>query len=237
MKKRHKKKSVRLIISFLILFILIYMAYNKFMGVYAPVGKKNNSNYSGIGQEAVKGKDGYFTTFTTVGSHKKTYLEYKQNWTSSWAKNEYWGGTMEENGCGITSMSIILSGYNMDYSPEVLRKKYFPKLNYANLSKELSDNFGIENSDFLYANVYWSEKSLEEHLLTDRPILICLSADNGKNRFTAKSHYMVLLATDGKGKVYISNPNGLEGEANCSGWYDFDYVIPYIAKVMYITSY
>lgn len=157
MKKRHKKKSIRFI-SFLILFIIIYMACNKFMGAYAPVGKKSNSNYSGIGQEAVEGKDGYFTTFTTENSHKKTYLEYKQNWTSSWAKNEYWGGTMEENGCGITSMSIILSGYGMDYSPEVLRKKYFPKLNYANLSKELSNNFGIENSDFLYANVYWSEK-------------------------------------------------------------------------------
>ena len=236
MKDRHKTKKLP-IFRLLILFIIIYVVYNKFTGIYLPVGKKSNSNYSGIGQEVVEGKDGYFTTFTTAENHKKTYLEYKQNWTSSWAKNEYWGGTMEENGCGITSMSIILSGYNLDYSPEVLRKKYFPKLNYANLSKEFSDTFGIENSDFLYANVYWSEKKLEEHLLTNRPVLLCLSTDNGKNRFTAKSHYMVLLATDGKGKVYISNPNGLQDSPNCSGWYDFDYVIPYIAKVMYITSY
>ncbi len=207
------------------------------LAILSQFGKKSNSNYSGIGQKAVKNQDGYFTTFTTEKKHEKTYLEYKQNWTSSWAKNEYWGGTMEENGCGITSMSIILSGYGKDCSPEDLRKKYFPKLNYAKLSEELSDTFDIDNSDFMYASVYWSQSKLEEHLLTGRPVLACVWSKNGKNRWTEKSHYIVLLATDGKGKVYISNPNGLDGEANCSGWYDFDYVIPYIAKVMYITSY
>lgn len=238
MRKRSKsfiRKIIKLLILLIILFFVSSVAKKYLKFDIKNVGQAQNKNYSGVGQEKVKNQDGYNTIFIT--DNKKEYKEYKQGGSSSWKDREYWGGTMEENGCGITSMSIILSGYGMDYSPEVLRKKYFPKLNYANLSKELSNNFGIENSDFLYANVYWSEKKLEEHLLTNRPILVCLSADNGKNRFTAKSHYMVLLATDEKGKVYISNPNGLEGEANCSGWYDFDYVIPYIAKVMYITSY
>ena len=61
----------------------------------------------------MSGKDGYFTTFTTVNNHKKTY-------------KEYWGDTMAENGCGITVMSIILSGYGKDYTPEDLREKYYP---------------------------------------------------------------------------------------------------------------
>lgn len=51
------------------------------------------------------------------------------------------------------------------------------------------------------------------------------------------SHYMVLLATDDKDMVYISNPNGGENDSKSSGWYNFKEVIPYIAKVLYIESY
>lgn len=58
-----------------------------------------NENYNGIGQEAVKNKEGYFTTFTTEEKNKKTYKEYKQNGNGSWTNNQYWGGTMSENGC------------------------------------------------------------------------------------------------------------------------------------------
>ena len=50
-----------------------------------------NENYNGIGQEAVKNKDGYFTIFTTEEKNKKIYKEYKQNSNSSWSKKEYWG--------------------------------------------------------------------------------------------------------------------------------------------------
>lgn len=237
--KKHKKKS-RPILKLIVLFLIIYgifNIFNKFSFYYTPVAKSHNSNYSGTGQETVKNKDGYFTTFTTEKSHEKTYIEYKQNWTSSWANNKYWGGTMEENGCGITSLSIILSGYNKSYTPEDLRKKYFPVLNYENLPEELSNTFNIENSGFLYANAYFSKTKLEEHLLSNRPVLICLWSENGNNRWTSKSHYMVLLATDGNGMVYVSNPNGLENDKNSSGWYDFDYVTPYIAKALYIEKY
>ncbi len=237
--KKHKKKS-RPILKLIVLFLIIYGVFNifnKFSFYYTTVAQSHNSNYSGTGQETVKNKDGYFTTFTTENTHKKTYIEYKQNWTSSWANNEYWGGTMEENGCGITSLSIILSGYDKDYTPENLRTKYFPVLDYENLPKELSNTFNIENSGFLYANVYFSKEKLEEHLLTNRPVLVCLWSENGNNRWTSKSHYMVLLATDGNGKVYVSNPNGLENSINSSGWYDFDYVTPYIAKALYIEKY
>lgn len=235
--KKHKKKS-RPIFKLIIVFIIIFSIFNifkKFSFYYTNIAQTSNKNYAGIGQKKANNNDGYFTTFTT--KNNKKYIEYKQNGTSSWASKEYWGGTMEENGCGITAMSIILSGYNLEYTPEDLRQKYFPVLNHSNFSKELSNTFGIKNSDFLYANVYWSQEKLEEHLLSDRPILICMWAENNKNRWTAKSHYMVLLATDGKGMVYVSNPNGLDKASNSSGWYDFDYVIPYIAKVMYIESY
>ena len=178
--------------------------------------------------------DGYFTTFTT--KNNKKYIEYKQNGNSSWSNNSYWGGTMEENGCGITSLAIILSGYNKSYTPEYIRKKYYPKLNYEKLSDELSQTFGIKNSDFYFDSINCSEKSIEKHLQTDRPILVCVWDNNSKNRWTEKSHYIVLLASDGNGMVYVSNPNGGKNDSKSSGWYDFDEIIPYIAKALYIES-
>lgn len=239
MKRKHKKKS-KTILKIFILFLIIYgtlKIFNQYTTNYTTVSKSKNSNYSGIGQETVNNKDGYFTTFTTEENHKKTYIEYKQNWKSSWAKKEYWGGTMEENGCGITAMATLLSGYGFNQTPDDLRKKYFPVLNYEKFSQELSETYGIKNSDFMYGNVCWSKEKLIEHLSSNRPVLVCLWSKNGANRWTEKSHYMVLLATDGQDSVYISNPNGLKNSPNSSGWYDFDYVIPYIAKALYIESY
>ncbi len=140
-------------------------------------------------------------------------------------------------GCGITALSIILSGYNQNYTPEDLRKKYFPVLNYENLSKELSQTFKIENSDFYYDTVHRSKESIIKHLETNRPIIVCVWNENGNNRWTNKSHYMLLLATDGIDMVYISNPNGLENDSKSSGWYNFREIIPYIAKILYIEKY
>ena len=204
---------------------------------YKTIKQDTNKNYSGVGQEKAKGKDGYFTTFTTTENYKKTYIEYKQNGDSSWSKNQYWGGTMAENGCGITALSIILSGYNKKYSPEDLRQKYYPVLKYDSLSKELSNTFKIKNTDFYYDSTYFSKTKLKEHLQTNRPVLICVWNNPQDNRWTTASHYMVLLATDDKDMVYISNPNGGENDSKSSGWYNFKELIPYIAKALYIESY
>lgn len=181
------------------------------------------------------GKDGYFTTFTTVDVNQKTYKEYKQNGSSSWASHRYWGGTMEENGCGITAISIILSGYNKNYSPEKLRKKYYPILNNDKISKELSDTFGIKNTDFYYDSSHLSKDTFVKHLKTNRPILICVWNKPNNNRWTTASHYMALLATD-ENLVYVSNPNGLENSSKSSGWYSFDEVLPWVAKALFVEN-
>lgn len=222
MKRKTKKLNFKKIILFLLVIGLILYFYNRndnstsndfnFSDIlkssdYKTIKLDENKNYSGVGQEKVKNKDGYFTTFTTVDNHRKTYIEYKQNGNSSWSSKEYWGGTMTENGCGITVMSIILSGYNKDFSPEDLRKKYYPVINYDNLSKELSSTYGIKNSDFYYDSVHLSNKNITEHLKTNRPIIICVWNKPTDNRWTTASHYMALLATDDNEKVYVSNPN------------------------------
>lgn len=251
-KKRKKKINLKRIIFIILVIISIIYICNKndFKPLeslslsnitnnskYKTIKKDSNSNYLGTGQEKVENQDGYFTTFTTVSDNQKTYIEYKQNGDSSWANKEYWNGTMAENGCGITAMSIILSGYNKNYTPEDLRKKYSPKLNYDNLSDELSSTYNIDNSDFYYDSVHLSSEKIVEHLKSNRPIIICVWNKPNENRWTTTSHYMTLLATDEKGMIYVSNPNGGENDSKSSGWYELDEVIPYIAKALYIEEY
>lgn len=184
---------------------------------YETIKQDTNKNYSGIGQEKVKNKDGYFTKFTTVEDNKKTYIEYKQNGDFSWSNNQYWGGTMAENGCGITALATILSGYNKEYTPEDLRLRYYPKLDYDTLSEELSNNFQIKNTNFYYDSTHLSQEKLQEHLQTNRPILICVWNKPHSNRWTSASHYMALLATDDNDMVYVSNPNGGKNDSKSSG--------------------
>lgn len=174
---------------------------------YDTIKLDHNNNYPGEGQKNVQARDGYFTTFTTYGTYKKTYKEYKQNGTSSWSTNSYWDGTMETSGCGITAMSIILSGYGKSCTPEDLRKEFYPVLNGDMISSTLSNVYNIRNSDFYYDSIHLSNEALEKHLKSDRPVLICVWNKPTVNRWTTASHYLVLLACDNNHMVYVSNPN------------------------------
>lgn len=99
-----KKKKKIILLSFIILMIFLFsrniqiddIFYNLNIFIskitntseYKTIKKDINKNYLGIGQEKIKGKDGYFTTFTTIDNNKKTYNEYKQKpinnrWTTS----------------------------------------------------------------------------------------------------------------------------------------------------------
>ena len=210
-----KRFFIILILIISLLFIVKFLENNStrilnlfnISSEFKVIKKDLNKNYPGTGQQKIKDKDGYFTTFTTEDKYKKTYKEYKQNGNSSWSNKEYWGGTMAENGCGITVMSIILSGYGKDYTPEKLRKMYYPVMDYEKLSKELSSTFGIENSDFYYDSNHLSNETIIEHLQSNRPIIVCVWKNPANNRWTTASHYMVLLAADENDMVYVSNPN------------------------------
>lgn len=253
MKKNKKKINFKktIVLFFIVFVCYLFLIYSNTLienlsslfhvsnsNNYKIIKQDYNENYSGSGQQKVANKDGYFTIFITGEKNKKTYKEYKQNGNSSWSNKKYWGGTMAENGCGITVMSIILSGYKKNYTPEDLRKKYEPVINYEELSKELNSTFGIKNSNFYYDSTHLSKSSLISHLNTNRPIIICVWNKPNNNRWTTASHYMALLATDtNENLVYVSNPNGLENDTKSSGWYPIDEIIPYLAKALYIESY
>ena len=239
-----KKINFKFILFVIIIFILAYIFYtlnytfiNDITYNFTTISKSENSNYAGIGQEIVSGKDGYFTTFTTVEENKKMYKEFKQNGDSSWAKNSYWGGTMEENGCGITSIAIIASGYNKNVTPEDLRKDFYPVLDGNDIGNVLKNYYNIENSDFLYDTSYFSDNYILEHLQTNRPVLVCVWNKPHDNRWTTASHYLVLLACDNDKNVYVSNPNGGKNDSKSSGWYNINEITPFIAKILFIESY
>lgn len=227
-KKGSKKiKKIKDFILFIVFFICFLILTNNIQE------HTKNEKYNGLDQQQIKNKNGYTTIFTTNDiNSQKQYLEYKQGGNSSWAKNSYWGGTMEENGCGITSISIILSGYGKNVTPEDLRKIYYPHLEGEYISKELNNTFGIKCTDFYFSSAYFSKSKIIEHLKLNKPILICVW-NNPNNRWTEKSHYMVLLATDGENKVYVSNPNN-ENPKTDSGWYNIKDIQPYIAKALFI---
>ncbi len=217
MKNKRKLNVKKIVVPLLIIILLIvlcirfhnliinYISNNSNIEIpkiqnkssYNVIKEDYNKNYSGVGMQEVKDKDGYFSTFTTEDKNKKVYKEYKQNGYSSWSNLEYWGGTMTDNGCGITAIATILSGYNKNYTPGELRKKYYPVLDNEKISKELSSTFGITNSDFFYDSEHLSNTYIENHLKSNRPILICVWNKPKNNRWTTSSHYMVLLATDG----------------------------------------
>lgn len=230
--KRKKKglKKLRDFIIFILLCICFFTITNRLNNIS---GESVNKKYNGVGQKVIDNKKGYNTIFITNNINtQKQYIEYKQDGESPWAKNDYWGGTMAENGCGITAIAIIASGYGKSVTPEDLRKIYAPHLEGENISKELNNSFGIKCTDFIFSSAYFSENKIIEHLSNNRPILICVW-DKPNTSWTEKSHYMVLLATDGKDKVYVSNPSD-EKEDRKSGWYDIEDVRPYIAKALFI---
>lgn len=205
--------------------------------VESTFSSEHTINNTILGQTQYEDMDGYTTTYTTLSTrNRKTYIEYKQNLSSSsWCQNPYWGDTMEKNGCGITSISIIASGYHVDVTPEDLREKYYPHLNATDIQKALK-KLGIESTDFYFHDEYLSEEYIISWLESNRPILICL--DNTKyNKWTQSSHYMVLLDVDSDDKVYVSNPNGLDKTEKASGWYDIDSILPYTVKALFIEDY
>lgn len=105
----------------------------------------------------------------------------------------------------------LLVGYELNYTPEDLRKKYAPNksehLSGDLIPYELKTYFHIDNSDFLYNTTYFQKDYIFDWLKDDKPILICVWNKPDSN-WTTSSHYMLLLATDNISQVYVSNPNG-----------------------------
>ena len=233
------KKKIKLSRLFTLLFIMLLICIIIFLIIFFIKNNffKNNNTQETIAQDVKYNIkiDGYTSTFSTNEENTKIYKEFKQDQNTPWANKPYWGGTMSLNGCGITSIAIIASGYNINITPEDLRTKYYPHLNAEEMYIALND-LGLICEDFWFTSIYLNEDYILEWLKTNRPILICV--DNSKeNIWTKASHYMVLLACNENNQVYLSNPNGIENTSNESGWYNINEILPYTTKALFIENY
>lgn len=220
-KKNNKKLKIYLFVTLIIIASIVLIdAFNK-----------QEIKYSGKGASRVIGKDGYTTTFSTVNN--KVYNEYKQGGKASWANLPYWDNQMWDNGCGITTISIIGSGYGKDITPEDLRKQYYPHLKGNNIPKAIQ-KLGINCTEFQYGVNYFTKEYITNYLEKDKPIMVCV-VNKPDTKWTTTSHYLVLLATDNsKNYIYVSNPNAEDGEDDSSGWYKTNDILPYIVKAVFI---
>lgn len=224
MKKNHKTKNIIFLMTIITIISIIAIQMQKKASL--PI-----IHYEGKGMSKVIGKDGYTRVFTT--KNQKEYKEYKQGGQASWANLPYWDNQMWDNGCGITTISIIASGYGKKVTPETLRKQYYPHLKGDNIPQAFRD-LGIECTNFEFRQKCFTKEYITNWLKEDKPIMVCVT-NQPNSKWTTSSHYLALLATDEtKEYIYISNPNKEEHEKQGSNWYPVNDIIPYIVKAVFI---
>ena len=132
------------------------------------------------------------------------YKEYKQN-SAKWASSSYWGGTIEGNGCGPTSIAVILSGFasHKDVTPvEVANGMSYT--GSGTIKSRLSD-YGI-SSTIVFSP---TEAEVRAALSSGCPAIFGFGAEilSDGTRFTSNvrsGHISAGLSINGD-EVYVSN--------------------------------
>lgn len=156
----------------------------------------------------------------------KTFTEYKQN-VGPWASMPYGSdGTIKSQGCSVTCLAIMTSGYGYDFTPAKWAGKSLISMSgqasqYARGSTRIS--IGEEkHANTIVAST--NKKDIQDHLKTGDVVIIhVLGSKHGYNNpYTSNQHWMVLLdINDSADEVYVSNP--WSGKSN--GWENIDEVL------------
>lgn len=192
--------------------------YDKYNGKERPAG----------GAESALG-DGYDQIFT-LGENK--YKEYKQN--RGTYRTHRWGHDISSkvglnypaiwlNGCGPTSVAIVMSGYGFNVNPANTADK-MNATGAGNTSsgaslRKVVTSYGIA----AHEDYNLSTEKLIAQLKTGRPVILSVNS-NHNNLFTSSGHIITLLAINEQNQIYVSNPN----TARAGGWID--------AKIVYECS-
>lgn len=128
-------------------------------------------------------------------------------------------GTMQNSGCSITSVAVILSGFGIDINPEDIRAQY---PNGVNL-QTLIQSYGLkcETKEKPSAN------EVLNHLRNGNPVII-----NAGGYWTSSTgHYFPVLESLGGNDVYVSNV----GSSTKTGRYNISQVLESNKKVLFIS--
>lgn len=146
---------------------------------------------------------------TPVSQWKRGTLPMLYQTDQAWAENPYAGGTIAENGCGPTCLTMVyvsLTG-KKDYDPE--RMCSFSEQNGFvdggatswSLMSGGAQMLGLRSQE-LPAQA----SSITEVLALGNPI-ICIM---GPGDFTTTGHFIVLAGIDEQGRIIVRDPNSAD---------------------------
>lgn len=166
----------------------------------------------------------------------KTFTEYKQN-EGPWASMPYIDGTIKAQGCSITSLAIMTSGYGYNYTPQQWSSKS-PISMSAKAREYVKGSTLVAIGGEYYANktvASTNKKDIQDHLKTGDVVIIhVLGTKKGyDNPYTSNQHWMVLLdINDTADEVYVSNPYA--GKSN--GWANIDEVLRSLSAYIKVSN-
>lgn len=141
----------------------------------------------------------------TSGVNGKTYKIYRQQ---DYPNTRYWGGSISSKGCGVTTDCMVLSAYDINYTPPGLldgRTKIGidDELRRKGLSAERKtiDSSKTAANASEVANALNNKKTVIVHV-------------DERSSYTSNEHWMALVDLRNEGKeAYVLNPNkyGPEG--------------------------
>ena len=180
------------------------------------------------GEKAISG-DGYDNVY--VSKTGKMYRNYKQ--IKGEYKDHVWSppyegkpGTIHNNGCALTSIAVVISGYkNEEESPldvvnEISNGAGYVA-NFDPIEALKNDKYKIEATRITYT----SKSSVIEHVKKGKPVIIHVLKEEG-SRFTNGQHWMAILdynQTTDTDKLYVSNPSRTTPDN--TGWIDANDVL------------
>lgn len=142
--------------------------------------------------------DGWNSTTTVEYPNgvKRTYRNYKQT-EGSYAGVHYWENEISTDGCGPTSVAIVLSGYGYDYDPGKVVEAMIIKDSkfFEHLRQALKDIGNIDAEDHYGEGTSSDIQTIRENLKKGRPVIV-----------NAPDHYIVLIGEDNNGKLIVSDP-------------------------------
>ena len=170
-------------------------------GIMTAIYKAAGVNVSE--QKNVSGGNGYTTTYTNQSG--KEFKEYKQNGAPYSNQQIYGpGNTISNVGCGVTSVSIVASGYGINKDPYEcysLNSNLTNSLRAMGLTVTEMGRFEGRNT-----GVQFDKNKIIEHLKSGNPVIIYVLRSAGST-FTSNKHYMALLdVKDNGNQIYVSDP-------------------------------
>ncbi len=145
-----------------------------------------------------------YSSVSKIGN--KTYRNYKQ-YIGDYSSISYWGGNIQSDGCGPTSVCIVLTGYRLDYNPgqvvNRMKNEVANETNSINLSK-LLNLYGIANERKSYSSFESILSDIRTNLSAERPVIVGIDGTSD-GLYSTGGHWMVILG-EKEGHIIVSNP-------------------------------